>query len=188
MNPYEVRSVAESVIGEDRVPTICSEEPYCRINSASSLAAAGLTSKTEKIGTLDVPSGTLLVGDPCYKLSEDYAKDVDSHTAKAERLEARFRTERIGMIANFGDWIAGQPAGTDMSGFIAELLEMGTITAGARQSVAGFLGAVLDLRKQNISQPVNAATERLVAVLDRQIENLGAIERFCLSPVASVTP
>lgn len=128
-----------------------------------------------------------------YELGQDYAKDVDSHTEKAERLEARFRTERIRMIDNFGAWIAGQPAETDMSGFIAELREMGTITTGARESVTGFRDTVRDLRKQNISQPVNAAMERLVAVLDRQIENLAAIEQFCLNPtggtaVASVTP
>lgn len=117
-----------------------------------------------------------------YKLTEAYAKDIDSYAVRTERLEALFRVERVRMVENFHAWIAGQSPGTDISGMLDELRETGQITAGARGSVEGFRQAVVDLRQQNVSQPVNRATDRLIAAVSNQIENLLAIETFCLNP------
>lgn len=113
-----------------------------------------------------------------YSLGEKSAKDINAHAAKMEKLEARFRKARTTMLENYTSWRQGQPSDADLGSWTAALAATAESAREAREGSESYRDSVMALRKQNVSRPINQATDRLVATLKRLIENILALENF----------
>ena len=116
-----------------------------------------------------------------YALHERTAKDIDSYAARMERLEERYRKERVRMIENFLAWRATHTTEAELAKWRASLGidALAASSTDAREATEGHRDSVREMRQQNVARPVNEATDRLVAVLTKQIENIEATEAFC---------
>jgi len=112
---------------------------------------------------------------------------MDRHAAKMERLETRYRESRVGMIRNYTDWLQGQPTDAQLGDWRSVLQGMGTSSKEAKRGAGAYRESVRELRRQNISRPMNQATDRLVAALTKLIENIAATERFCKERLAALS-
>jgi hypothetical protein len=90
------------------------------------------------------------------------------------------------MIQNYTDWLRGQPTDAQLDDWAANLQMMGEGSTAGRRSTEGFKQTVEGLRRENISRPMNQATDRLVAALTEVIQDIAATERFCEERVAEL--
>jgi hypothetical protein len=108
-----------------------------------------------------------------YRLTEAAAKDMNSHAARMEGLEQRYRTAQLGMIQNLTDLLRVQPDAE-----LGDLTPVADVAAESRTTMRAYRDSVQGLRDQNISQPMNRATERLILVVEMFYEDVDTTERF----------
>jgi hypothetical protein len=108
-----------------------------------------------------------------WKVAAAAAKDINRHAATTEIREAEYRAAQQDMAANFDALLKAQPQ-TDLG----DLKEAAAAAREGLESLREYRKAVLGLRKQSMSQTLNEATDRLLTVLDKQIENIAATQKF----------
>ncbi|HUF58566.1 MAG TPA: hypothetical protein VMR89_03645 [Actinomycetota bacterium] len=113
-----------------------------------------------------------------HRLVGRAARDLDEHADDLDKLELRFRTSRESMIANTTAWLQRQPPGPDLDEYRELLRGLAEVSKESRKNTATYRDSVAQLRRQNVAQSVNRATDRLAEVLTRIIEDIEATERF----------
>ena len=121
-----------------------------------------------------------------YELAEQAAKEIERHAARMERSEVRYREQTGTMIRNFADWLQSDPDNAQVREWLMLLQGMADAAAEGRQGIEGYRESVRDLRNQNVSRPLNRATDRLIAVLTKVIEDVAATETFGRDPLHQV--
>jgi hypothetical protein len=105
------------------------------------------------------------------RVANQTAKLIDRHAARFEGLEKTYRARSEAMSINLVDMLSTVPA-TGSLGEFPDVLEITQRqTAESRQSMAGYRDAVTKTRRMRVSQPLNQACDRLIAVLDRLLED-----------------
>lgn len=117
-----------------------------------------------------------------HKRGQKAGRDIERHAVAMEGLETRYREQRESMIQNYADWFHSQPGEGPVAAWRAELQTLAGVIAESVVANTAYLDSVKALRGQNFNQPMNRATNRLVAVLTRMVENLTATEQFCRNP------
>jgi hypothetical protein len=136
------------------------------------------TAHAKRMGT--AAKGSVSV-ERAYELAAKAAADINKHAAAMERLEANHRSASNAMAQNFSAWLAGTPAGTDLSSWMTALRQIAQASRAGCASTDGYRQSVVALRRQNINQPLNQACERLSDVLGKIIENIRGTEQFAES-------
>jgi hypothetical protein len=110
--------------------------------------------------------------------------DIDAHSAF---IEAHLRSLREAASAftdsyfGYVEWFTPETEPdrqrlAELGRTIKSLLEG---ARGGRKGISGYRDSVAGLRRRNISQDLNRASERLVPALDGILKIMGQIETFC---------
>jgi hypothetical protein len=123
-----------------------------------------------------------LVGAPIERRLRGATKSADAFTGFAkrlERLQAQYRTACHQMTSNFLDWIRTAPEGNDFRSFEPTLTALATSSRASKESTATYRDSMQTNRNLKVSQDVNRAADRVIAVIDRLIQDTDGIIKFC---------
>lgn len=118
-----------------------------------------------------------------HPLSERVARDLEVDVDDFDRLELRLRAARESMTANTTAWLRTQSPGAELDRFRALLGQLAETTKQGRGAIESYRTAITGLRRLGLSQSVNRASDRLIKVVTRIIEDVAAAERFYRNPV-----
>lgn len=105
------------------------------------------------------------------RVANETAQLIDRHAARFERLEKTYRAQCEGMSTNLVDMLSTAPASGGLGEFPNILAKAQEQTTTSRESMVSYREAVKQTRKMRVSQPLNQACDRLIAVLDRVVED-----------------
>jgi hypothetical protein len=112
------------------------------------------------------------------RVSRDYGRSLGRFTTRLDRDEARFRNARIQIAENGLSRIRAFPHGTDLTTFRGMIESIRNPTAEGLVATREYRQSVASMRKVGVQQEVNAATDRLLMVIDRWIEDYVDVVRF----------
>jgi hypothetical protein len=119
-----------------------------------------------------------------YALTEAVARDMNRHATIMDNLEARQRRQSSLLIENYRDFLRAHPPEEFVTQVKTELSTVADSLPSAIEATQGYRTSVQESRQQNINQPTNQATDRLVGIITRILENYATTEQFCRNPQA----
>jgi hypothetical protein len=144
-----------------------------------------ITKETEK-NARDTNTSTAqlkrLVGAPVKQRIRGAKKSADAFTSYAkrlERLEAQYRAACQQMTTNFLNWIRTAPEGNDFQSFDPTLSSLAKSSRGSSTSTVSYRDTIQESRNLKVSQDVNRATDRVIAAVNRLIEDIDGLIKFC---------
>jgi hypothetical protein len=144
----------------------------------------GLISReTESLGkTLDryTPRFASAVGwSPEAKraLGRETGAKIDEHARRMEDQQVLLRQGIDAMAVNYVERIRYADA-DGVSQLRPSIVGMQDSTASSRPSIIGLRDATITIRKQNVQQSINQASDRLIDVLGRLVSDFDAVTRF----------
>jgi Zn-dependent M32 family carboxypeptidase len=161
------------------------------INAANKLL--GLIAKELARNTRDTTTSaarlSALKGAPVEKRVRGAKKAADALSAHANRLgrlEMEYRAACHQMTSNFLHWIETAPEGNDFETFDRNLVELAEITKASRASTLAYRNSVHESRQLRVSQDVNGATDRVIAVVDKLVQDVESITKYCVDAHAAI--
>lgn len=105
------------------------------------------------------------------------AKVFDGHAHRMERLQATYRAQTQSMTANLVEMLKTTPTTSDLDMLPPVLKTTRDQMAASLTSNRTYRDTIRKIRLMRVSQAVNAATDRLINVLDRFAEDTEAVMR-----------
>ncbi len=109
--------------------------------------------------------------DQRLQAAADSARLLDRHAAHFERLEKTYRAQVTAMTSNLIEMLSTTPA-TGTLGQLPDAIRVTAAqTAASKTGTANYRDTLIQMRQMRVSQRVNESCDRLIAVLDRVIED-----------------
>jgi hypothetical protein len=107
------------------------------------------------------------------------ASRINAHAQRLERLEEAFRKACGDLSSNSLGWVETAPATSGWAELDKSFETLANVSSESRGGSLGYRQAVQQNRELRVTQGVNKATERLLVVLDRLLEDNDSIIAYC---------
>jgi hypothetical protein len=114
-----------------------------------------------------------------HRVVADSAQVIRKHARRLVRFEANYRSHAGAMVTNSRGLIENMSPGEDFAPVASSTAMLRTSTVESRASTAGYRDASQGTRSLNMSQALNGASEELIAVLDRVLEDADMFIAYC---------
>lgn len=114
-----------------------------------------------------------------HKVARRAASRIEAHAKRQERLEAPLRLAVDELTQNSLGWIRTTLAKNGWNELEASLQQLAKYATVARGGAAEYRQAVQANRQLMISQDMNRSTERLMEVLEKELEDIDRVNSFC---------